>query len=240
VVFLRPSGLPADPCDPDRPADQVLQQLSRLLRDLAVRFWLMDPPTDSSSATAPAAADEPEDARRVALCRALVGRGGPPAVLPPSAWSSEELARFHEDFLERVLHDAPLSSAVGRATSADGPPASLFVPAGRRHGLDLGRLLEDHRRRIDAAGGALAVLHRELEAVPEAAGLSGEALRTALDQDARERDGRLGRVKAACDEINRDRDPAGWSRLSANIQQLSELETDILRVRKQAVSGKAL
>jgi len=236
AVFFRPASLPADRLAADRPAQHVIDGLFKLFRDFYVRFWLVDPETESVGEGAARLGE----ARRLALCRTLVGRGAPPAVMPSSSWDLDELARFHEDFLERALHDAPLPAAVGLATGREAQSASVFVPMGSRHGLDLGRLLEDHRRRIDATNGALAMLHRQLEAVPATSGMDAEAVRSALAEDARDRTARLGLVKAACDEINRDRDPAGWSRLSANIEQLALLESDILQARQSVLSDRSL
>ncbi|HCP48045.1 MAG TPA: hypothetical protein DIU15_18545 [Deltaproteobacteria bacterium] len=227
AVFLRPSSLPADHFEQDRPADHVMDRLFGLLGDLCARFWLVDPE--------PNAGDEgalrSSEARRLALCRTLVGRGAPPAIMPSCSWEPDELARFHEDFFERALHDSPLPLAVGLATGSLDASASVVVPMGSRHGLDLGRLLENHRSRIDAASGSLAMLHREMEAVSALDGVNAGDVRAALAEDALQRTRRLDLVKDACDEINRDRDPAGWSRLSANIQQLAALESDIVQAR---------
>tara|TARA_B100000029_G_scaffold65632_1_gene58607 strand:+ start:795 stop:1034 length:240 start_codon:yes stop_codon:yes gene_type:complete len=70
-----------------------------------------------------------------------------------------------------------------------------------------------------------------MEAVSALDGVNAGDVRAALAEDALQRTRRLDLVKDACDEINRDRDPAGWSRLSANIQQLAALESDIVQAR---------
>ncbi len=69
---------------------------------------------------------------------------------------------------------------------------------------------------------------RELQATqpPPEAGASPLAVWTALAAAAARRREALEAVRTGCEEINRDRDPAGWSRLAANIDELRSIEED--------------
>ncbi len=225
VVFLRPGKVPADQQDVRAPSPHVVGGLSGLLGDSRSRFWLLD-----------SYADDPGDAesqqRSEALCRSVVAQGGPPAVLVPPQWESDRRIRFHETLLEWSLHDAPLELAVSRATGTNGPPPILFLPSGRRHGLDLGRLLEDYRRRIDKTGAALQMLSVELASLDEGSG-DEQLSSTRLREDALAWSRSLELVKHACGEINRDRDPAGWSRLRSSLDQLQELERAVAAAREE-------
>jgi hypothetical protein len=225
VVFLRPGEVPADGADDRLPAAHTVGGLLGLLGDLRSRFWLLDTREDP--------APEPHSLQRSeALCRSVVSRGGPPAVLLPSEWQSDRRLHFHQSLLEWSLHDAPLDLAVSRATGSTGPVPILFLPTGRRHGLDLGRLLEDYRRRIDGTQAALQMLSVELEALPTSA-VGREALCTRLGEQGASWADSLETVKQSCEEINRDRDPAGWSRLGASLDHLSELERAVRAARAE-------
>jgi len=225
VIFVRPGSVPADGEDVRVPSQHVVGGLFSLLGDSRSRFWLLD-----------SYADDPEDGdsqlRSEALCRIVVSQGGPPAVLVPLEWESDRRIQFHESLLEWSLHDAPLDLAVTRATGDSGPPPVLFLPSGRRHGLDLGRLLEDYRRRIDETGAALQMLSVELAALGPGHG-DEKGAHSRLEQSALAWAQSLELVKHACDEINRDRDPAGWSRLRSSLDQLEELEATVAAAREE-------
>jgi len=224
VVFLRPGEVPADDDDARVPAVHTVGGLLGMFGELRSRFWLLD-------ATVPDPHDPDLVYRSEALCRDVVSRGGPPAVLIPPEWGNDRRLLFHQSLLEWSLHDAPLDVAVSRATGHTGPVPVLFLPSGRRHGLDLGRLLEDYRSRIDGAGVALRMLSVELAAL-EAATFVNEDACAELSRDATIWAQSLEVVKGSCDEINRDRDPAGWSRLRASLDQLKELEDNVGAARE--------
>ena len=228
IVLFRPAAIPAPEGASAEPTEAVVDVLARVLGDLETRFWVLDP--------SPSGAPEGDDARRLKLCRDLVDRGGPPVVQLPFGWDTEELLGFHEDLLEWVLHDASLLKSVSRATGSRRPIPAIFQPAGGRFGLDLGRLLEDHRKQIDEESCSVRVFQRELEAArPE-----GDAHRqdhwASLQADADGRLEDLERVRQQVVEINRDRDPAGWSRLAANIEELRVIQQNGRRDRDQLLA----
>jgi len=231
VVFLRPGEVPADAADERLPAAHTVGGLLALLGDLRSRFWLLDTDEDP--------APEAHSLHRAeALCRSVVSRGGPPAVLLPPQWQSDRRLHFHQSLLEWSLHDAPLDLAVSRATGSTGPVPVLFLPTGRRHGLDLGRLLEDYRRRIDGTHAALRMLNVELAALPTSAA-GREALCTRLEEQGARWAESLEAVKNSCEEINRDRDPAGWSRLRASLDRLAALELEVTTARAEIEALRA-
>jgi hypothetical protein len=104
----------------------------------------------------------------------------------------------------------------------------VFQPRGLRNGLDLGRILEEHRRRIDALAVGMKTFGREIEAASQT--LEGDGWEERLLKVA-QRVESLESARQACEEINRDRDPAGWSRLTANRELLDVLEEDDQRDR---------
>lgn len=225
VLILRLADVPADPERSDEPAEAVVAALGKALADLGTRLWVFEP--------CRAAPEGDGERRRHALCRRLVGAGAPPAVALPAGWDDAALLQFHEDFLEWILHDAVLAKAVSRATGSRRPVPTVFQPAGGRFGLDLGRLLEEHRKSIDEECIALRILKRELEAVrPAASGPQGDVW-IHLDEAASRRLEALERVRFHAEEINRDRDPAGWSRLASNIEDLRAIRDEGLRGREQ-------
>ena len=105
----------------------------------------------------------------------------------------------------------------------------MFQSGGIRHGLDLGRLLEDHRSRIDSLFTRMRAFRKEVES-HGAAGEGGDG--APLLEATKQRLEVLEEVRLGCEEINRDRDPAGWSRLVTNMQVLEELELDTSQDRK--------
>lgn len=228
IVLVRPASIPSPDGATTEPTAQVVEVLARVLADLETRFWLLDPPPDG--------APEGEDARRLKLCRDLVDRGAPPAVLLPVGWQTEEVLGFHEDLLEWVLHDASLHKAVARATADRRPVPAIFQPAGARFGLDLGRLLEDHRKQIDEESSSVRVFQRELEAARPSGDSRRQDLWAGLEADARVRLESLERVRQQAAEINRDRDPAGWSRLATNIDELRVIQQNGRRDRDQLLA----
>jgi hypothetical protein len=227
LVILRPAAVPASKAADDAPAPDVVDSMSRVLSDLQTRFWVLDPSPNHD--------DPDDDVRRMKLCRRLVERGAPPVVVVPPGWTQEELAGWHVDFLEHALADAPLAAAVARATGSLRPVPAIFQPTGGRFGLDLGRLLEDHRQRIGEASSELRIFEKELEAAEPgpAASAAQKATWDALTAAAGQRHGVLELVRGAVDEINRDRDPAGWSRLGANVAQLRALDDGERAARDQ-------
>jgi hypothetical protein len=227
VVLLRPGAIPARAERSEEPDGGVVDVLSRVLGDLETRFWALDP--------APVGAPEHEPLRRANLCRELVERGAPPVVLVPEGWEQDDVYRFHEDLLERVLHDSPLVNAVGRATAALRPVPTIYQPAGGRFGLDLGRLLEDHRRQIDEECSRLRGFQREVQAVrpSEEAPEARQTVFANLERGAIDRLDGLEQVRDAAEEINRDRDPAGWSRLATCIDQLRRIQSEARYDREQ-------
>jgi len=226
-VILRPSAIPRSPELASEPDPAVVDSLWRVLGDLETRFWVLDPAPDDH--------DPDDDVRRMTLCRRLVERGAPPVVVLPPGWSSDELATWHVDFLEQILGDAPLGAAVSRATGAVRPVPAIFQPTGGRFGLDLGRLLEDHRQRTGEASSGLRIFEKELQAAdpgedaPEVANVTWNGLMT----DARARHEALDQVRDAFEEINRDRDPAGWSRLGGCVAALRGIEAGERAAREQ-------
>jgi hypothetical protein len=228
IVLFRPGAVPALDGASAEPAEEVVDVLARVLCDLETRFWVLDPP--------PRGAPEGEDARRLKLCRDLANRGAPPAVRLPTGWDTEQVPGFYEDLLEWVLHDAPLIKAVSRATGDRRPLPAIFQPAGGRFGLDLGRLLEDHRKQIGEESNKVRVFQRELEAArPEVVGDRHE-IWARLGSDVSARLEALERVREQAAEINRDRDPAGWSRLAANIDELKVIQREGHRDRDQLLA----
>ena len=226
IVLLRPDQIPPAADAADEPADSVVDTLARVLADLETRFWVLDPPPRS---------DPDDDVRRMKLCRRLVDRGTAPVVLIPPGWEPDALLQFHEDLLERVLHDAALVKAVARATGDLRPLPAVFRPAGGRHGLELGRLLENHRQRIDDESSAVRMFQREVEAARpvEAAPEPEQQTWQALNDGVARRLHALEAVRVALEEINRDRDPPGWSRLAATIDELRAIEEEGRRDREQ-------
>lgn len=226
LVILRPAAVPASVEGPDEPDPLVVDGLSRVLGDLETRFWVLDPAPH---------ADPDDDVRRMKLCRRLVERGAPPVVVVPPGWTQEELTAWHVDFLEQVLGDAPLAAAVSRATASLRPVPAIFQPTGGRFGLDLGRLLEDHRQRIGHASSGLRIFEKELEAAePDGAATDSTTLTwQSLMGEARTRHEKLDRVREALEEIHRDRDPAGWSRLGTNVAELRDIEAGERSARDQ-------
>ncbi len=227
IVLFRPESIPWAEGSSTEPTAEVVEVLGRVLGELETRFWVLDP--------APTEAPEGDDARRLKLCRELVDRGAPPVVRLPLGWEPEELLGFHEDLLEWVLHDASLLKAVTRAAGGRRPVPAIFQPAGGRFGLDLGRLLEDHRKQIAEESSSIRIFQRELEAVrPSDDGR--QELWERLEADAGQRLESLERVREQAAEINRDRDPAGWSRLSANIDELRGIQQRARHDRDQLLA----
>jgi len=215
-VFLVAPSLPGAYDDPNEPSDELVDALSSLLADSETRFLVLQPSKSDL--------DTPD--RRDALCLRLAERGSPPAVVVPADWSAPESERFSALLFERLLHDSPLARAVSDAGGGLQPPATIYQPPGRRHGLDLGRLLEDHRRRIEEGGSALRMFVRELEAVrPREGEPEGSWSQTADRASKAQHD--LEQIKAAVEEINRDRDPAGWSRLAESIARHQRWEDEL-------------
>lgn len=153
-------------------------------------------------------------------------------MLVPQEWESDRRLHFHQALLEWSLHDAPLDLAVRRAAGSDGPVPVLFLPSGRRHGLDLGRLLEDYRRRIDGTYAALRMLSVELASLSAESGMR-EDRRDSLQESADVWMTHMRTVKESCAEINRDRDPAGWSRLRASLDELALVEGGVASARHE-------
>ena len=214
-LVLLPPVLARHPDDPTEPTDEAFESLRGLLSNTGVRFLVLAPSTRS--------ADEEELARRVKLVRALQAAGGPPTVLLPVEWPHAVVTEFALGFLERILHDAALDRAVSRASRGRFEMPTVFQSRGRRNGLDLGRILEEHRRRMDELTAGMKTLQREFEAAAQALGGAGWDDRFA---QIAQRIGSLEGARVACEEINRDRDPAGWSRLTANRELLDVLAED--------------
>ena len=223
AVFLHVAQLPSDPDAPRSPRPDVTDALARLLGNVEARFQVV-------SWACPA--DEAVD-RRPELLLSLLARGAPPAVLVPSEWSSEAVGAFEETLFERLLNDAPLVQATATATGETRPSPTIYQPPGRRHGLDLGRLLEDHRRRIEEGASALRMLGREVEAFRPHPDAIGQPAWTEIAADVTAAQDRLEGIKVAVEEINRDRDPAGWSRLAHSIQALRDCEDGIQQDRRR-------
>ena len=230
AIFLRPGEVPADEEDARLPATHAVGGLRGLLVDSRARFWLLDP-------GGAVEADPHLQQRCEALCRNVVSTGGPPAVLVPPEWDSDRRVLFHQSLLEWSLHDAPLDLAVTRATGTSGPVPVLFLPSGRRHGLDLGRLLEDYRRRIDSTHAALRMLSVELASLSVDDAPQSQ-VRAKLEPSTAAWMTHMQQVKESCDEINRDRDPAGWSRLRASLDELQEVESAVAAAREEVESSQ--
>jgi len=221
ALVLLPPVLPGHPDDPNEPADEVYEALRGLLANLGVRFLVLGP--------SPATTGDDELARRAKLVGRLMAGGGPATVLLPVEWPEAVVSKFVLTFFERILHDASLERAVARASVGRFELPTVFQPAGLRNGLDLGRILEEHRRRIDALSAGMKTFQRELEAASHS--LGGEGWAERLGQ-VTQRGESLESARLACEEINRDRDPAGWSRLAANRELLDVLEEDDTRDRE--------
>ena len=226
VVFLHTLRLPADPDDASLTRGDVVDGLFRLLGNVEARFQVVAP---EGGARESGGVD-----RRPDLLLALLRRGAPPAIQIPKEWPVEEVARFELELLERILHDAPLVQAAATATGDRSPLPTVYQPPGRRHGLDLGRLLEDHRRRIEEGGSALRMLLREVEAFrPPPEERPPDAAWQEISRDMSAGQEALEAIKEAVEEINRDRDPAGWSRLADSIAGLKEWEAQIQEYRRR-------
>lgn len=217
-VFLVAPRLPGAYDDPTEPSDELIDALSTLLADSETRFLVLQPP------------DADELDRRETLCLRLGERGSPPAVVVPRSWGGAAAERFATSLFERLLHDSPLARAVADASAGLSPPAIIYQPPGRRHGLDLGRLLEDHKRHIEEGGASLRTFLRELEAARPREGEPDEAW-TQTAGRAGQAQQELDQIKAAVEEINRDRDPAGWSRLAESIARHQRWEDELDRAR---------
>ncbi len=216
-MFLCDTEFPGAYDDPSEPADELIDSLSILLADAETRFIVLQPP-----------GPDVQD-RRNPLCLRLADRGSPPAVVVPAQWDLSDGERFSAVVFERILHDWPLARAVADAMAAREPRVTIFQPPGRRHGLDLGRLLENHRRRIEEGGSALRIFQRELEAARPVEGDPG--LWEQIAEQAIRRQEELESMKTAVEEINRDRDPAGWSRLGELIARINRWEDELERSR---------
>jgi hypothetical protein len=138
-------------------------------------------------------------------------------------WPEPVVVAFVTTFLQRTLHDASFERAVARASVGRFELPTVFQPSGLRNGLDLGRILEEHRRRMDSLSAGMKTFGRELEAAQRS--LGGEGWVERLGR-VTQRIQTLEGARLACEEINRDRDPAGWSRLAANRELLDVLEDD--------------
>jgi len=216
AVFVTSTDFPGAFDDPSEPADGLVDALSMLLADAETRFYVLAPPPP----------DLPD--RRHALCLRLAERGSPPAIVVPTDWEEASVAQFLSALFERILHDWPLARAVADAAAGTLPVPVIYQPPGRRHGLDLGRLLEDHRRRIEEGASSLRMFLRELQA----AGPDGDESLARVAADTPSRQTELEEIKGAVEEINRDRDPAGWSRLAESIARLQRWEEDLERARQ--------
>ncbi len=218
IVILRPSPVLPLALSGELPAE-AMGLLGHELSACAARVCVLAPAQVSS------AGDDCGWRRSLAL--KLVASGSPPVLVLPGDWAVDDIDRFVIEFVERLLHDSALESAVQRTLGELTPVPTLVLPAAGRHGLNLGRLLEAHRQRIDDETSFLRGRRREVEASqppgpqPPEGRLQAWALRL---EGIEERLERLERIRAACDEIDRDRDPAGWSRLAANIHELALLE----------------
>jgi hypothetical protein len=212
---LLPPPLPPHPDDATEPADEAYEALRGLLANLGVRFLVFGPSPQSD--------DGEELARRVKLVGRLRASGGPATVLLPVEWPEPVVETFVTTFLQRTLHDASFERAVARASVGRFELPTVFQPSGLRNGLDLGRILEGHRRRMDSLHAGMKTFGRELEAAQRS--LGGEGWVERLGRVA-QRIQTLEGARMACEEINRDRDPAGWSRLAANRELLDVLEDD--------------
>lgn len=220
LVLLPPSLRPV-PGDPTEPEHEAADALRQLLANLGVRFLILAPP--------PSALDIDELPRRVKLARQVIDSGGPAVVLLPMEWDPTIVSRFVLAFVERLLHDSPLDRAVARAAVDRFELPSVFQPRGLRHGLDLGRIFEQHRSRIDSLAARMKIHQREIEGARS--GLTEAEIEGRLGLVAHRME-TLEAVRSASDEINRDRDPAGWSRLAANIELVETLEGDDAQDRK--------
>ena len=215
VVILRAAPVPGGDGDPEHAPPWLVESMAAALAVSSTRVWLVTPsPTRSAE----------EGARREDLARRVVRAGGPPAVVLPGDWLDQDPATFLEATVEHLLHDAPLGTAVERATADRRPAPLLLRPQGRRLGLDLARLLESHRTAIEEQVSRLRSFEREFEATRTASGMHPAF--EALNERLQARGEALVQVKESCEEINRDRDPAGWSRLGNSIARLSALTAE--------------
>jgi hypothetical protein len=223
VLWLRLHSLPPAPGELELPDPDRVAVVSDHVSAAGCRFWILDM----------AEVEDPHavDRRAEALARRVVGLGCPPAVLVPAAWDTEQRLHFHEELLRRALHDAPLERAASKAAGTLRPLPALVIPGGRRHGLDLGRLLEHHRVRIEEGFGRLRMLEKELDASRPFAAAAPPGQWASLEQAVDSRLPELKRLKENADEINRDRDPAGWARLLNNIEDLRRLQEGVRRDR---------
>ena len=216
AVFLCPDTIPGAWDDPTEPRDEVVDALARLFDIAETRFAVLCPPDEGAE-------------RRRSLTLRLMERGGPPLVVVPADWNDPEVGAFVEGLFERLLHDSPLVRAITDAAAERSGEVQLVRPPGRRHGLDLGRLLEDHRRRIEEGGSALRSFRRQVEAErPE----QPDPRWTEVSDGTEARQDELDAIKEAVEEINRDRDPAGWSRLGVTIARLERWESGLERARR--------
>ncbi len=231
IVMFRTDLLPPSPADPNAPDPRCAEVLGSVLEAVSARFWTLD------MVVFPEVADE-QDLRAHGLCMQILARGGAPSVRLPPSWEPTGRDDFLVSLFEYALHDAPLPTATERAWDRSLPPPELFLPEGRRHGLDLARLLEDHRSRIHDVATSLRIFQREVEASRPADPEAEERWGAVRDIMSGRHD-MLGGIRASCEEIDRDRDPAGWSRLAANIDALRRLEAAVQgdRDRLAAITG---
>ncbi len=215
VVILRPEIVPASEEESGAAPAWLVESVAAGLAMCSTRVWMIEPPAPERPVGG---------ALRLDLSRRVVRSGGPPVVVLPPEWEQLDPPGFLAACLEHLLHDAPLETAVQRASDDRRPAALMLVPQGRRHGLDLARLLEDHRMRIGEQTSGLRSFQREYEAFRAAAG--DHPAFDPLGERLAARAEALAQVKDACDEINRDRDPAGWSRLALNMARLQAIEAE--------------
>ena len=206
--------------DSSVPDESAVTSLTALLSNTGARFLILAPSPATSEGVGPRAV---ELARRVKLVRALAAAGAPAVVLLPVEWPDDITANFVARLFERLLHDSSLERAVSRAAQGRFELPSIFQPRGSRGGLDLGRLLEHQRKRISELSSLMKRFARELEAASDV--LGPEVLLQRLERVERRVESLEG-ARTACEEINRDRDPAGWSRLAQSVELLNVLSED--------------
>lgn len=217
---LKPVARTGSEPDSSLPDEVAVASLTSLLRNTGARFMVLAPSQERAEVNGARAL---ELARRVKLVRALAAAGAPSVVLLPVEWPDDITADFLARLFERLLHDSSLERAVSRAAQGRFELPSIFQPRGSRGGLDLGRILEHQRKRIAELSSSMKRFARELEAAQEV--LGGEAFLQRLERVERRVES-LEAARKGCEEINRDRDPAGWSRLAHSVELLDVLSED--------------
>jgi len=156
---------------------------------------------------------------------AVTEGGGPPAVVLPSDWSQPYRETFLRGLQLGLINGSRLSTATWQAlleSEADCSPR-LFMPRNGDNGLNLGRLLEQHRNHIEKLDADYRTFGRRLEAdVPPEGSLGFDAWRE-MSESLPETLQELERLADRQASVAQERTPRGWVELQHDIERAEEL-----------------